>query len=307
MMQYCKAFEYISGKDGSFSIDNWLANENGGWIFITNHSEVKDALKPVLSLFIDLIGKKLLSLPDDYHRRIFFFLDEFLTLQRMPTIVEMLTNSRSKGGCFFLGVQDNSQGSKVYSPDIQKTIFNACSTKIIFSVNDPNTAKELSNSIGSTEIWEAEESFMMGPEDVRDGMSMARRKKEDKLILDSEILTLEELKCYVKLPNYHVTTTTLLPPNDSRNPIIKFLKKIGIIETRKKVAENFIIRDDLVLENIVCEQAEISTTAERAKKEVIKEEEIRKSEKEEITKEEITIDSKEAGGREAAGISCMEF
>jgi type IV secretory pathway TraG/TraD family ATPase VirD4 len=48
---------------------------------------VQDTLKPILSLFIDLIGRRLLSMKDDYHRRIFFFLDELGTLQKLSSIL----------------------------------------------------------------------------------------------------------------------------------------------------------------------------------------------------------------------------
>ena len=52
-----------------------------GWmIFITNYADVKDTLKPILSLFIDLMGRKLLSMADSTQRRVFFLVDEFGTL-----------------------------------------------------------------------------------------------------------------------------------------------------------------------------------------------------------------------------------
>jgi len=49
-----------------------------------------------LSLFIELAGKRVLSLPDDRQRRVFFFIDEFGTLNNLPTIPVMLTNAEAK-------------------------------------------------------------------------------------------------------------------------------------------------------------------------------------------------------------------
>lgn len=71
MMQYVKAFEYMSSADGGFSINDWIHNGKG-WIFVTNLADVQDTLKPILSLFIDLMGRKVLALGDDYDRRLFF-------------------------------------------------------------------------------------------------------------------------------------------------------------------------------------------------------------------------------------------
>src|SRR5208282_6027389 len=55
MMQYVKAFEFMAMADGDFSIRHWLESDKQGFIFVTNYSDVKDTLKPVLSLFVDLM------------------------------------------------------------------------------------------------------------------------------------------------------------------------------------------------------------------------------------------------------------
>src|SRR5208283_119477 len=96
MMQYTSAFEFMARNDGAFSITEWLSDRTPGFIFVVNRSDVKDTLKPILSLFIDLLGKKLLAMPDDLTRRIFFILDEFGTLQRLSSIKDLLIASRSK-------------------------------------------------------------------------------------------------------------------------------------------------------------------------------------------------------------------
>jgi hypothetical protein len=67
LMQYAKCFEYMAQNDGDFSLTSWL-NNGTGMIFITNYADVQDTLKPVLSLFIDLLGRKLLSMPDTSER-----------------------------------------------------------------------------------------------------------------------------------------------------------------------------------------------------------------------------------------------
>jgi type IV conjugative transfer system coupling protein TraD len=239
MMQYVKAFEYMSTADSDFSVKEWLENERPGFIFITNYSDIKDTLKPILSLFVDLMGRKLLSMKDDYNRRIFFMLDELGTLQRLSTIVQLLTLSRSKGGSCWLGIQDIGQMDKIYTQNIRQAIVNACGSNLIFSVADPDTAKFLSDKIGDTEYIETEETYSMGTEDSRDGISLIRRKKTEKLVLPSDIQNLKDLNAYLKLPNYDISK-------------VEFRYK-----SYPDKHEPFLMKPEFNLENIILEQAKI--------------------------------------------------
>jgi GTPase SAR1 family protein len=125
MMQFVKCFELLSKIDGDFKIAKWL-EQGDGWLFVTNDAQTAGTLKPMISLFIDLLGQRLLSLPDDDQRRLFFILDEFGTLQPLSTIVRLLTLSRSKGGSVWLGIQDVGQIDEIYGERLRQAIVNAC-------------------------------------------------------------------------------------------------------------------------------------------------------------------------------------
>ena len=211
MMQFTKSFEYLAGIDGDFCISDWISQEpeKRQWIFITNYSEVEATLKPVLSLFIDLLGRKLLSLPDDINRRIFFILDEFGTLQRLSTITRLKTLARSKGGVVFDAVQDIGQLDRIYGEPTRQTIINASSTSLIFRVSDPVAAEYLSKKLGDTEIEEKRKSNTYGPEDSRDSVQVQKQLKDRRLVMASEIMNLKDLEAYLKLPNYPVTKIKL--------------------------------------------------------------------------------------------------
>ncbi len=243
MMQYVKSFEYMSKADGYFSISEWLNDPNAGTIFITNYADVKDTLRPILSLFVDLLGRKLLSMKDDHNRRLFFILDEFGTLQRLPTIKDLLTLSRSKGGAVFLGIQDKGQIDKIYSPEISQSILNSCGSSIIFRVSDPVTAKYLSDRIGKTEILDVDQALSMGVSDNRDGVSLMQRTREKDLVLPSEIMNLRDLSAYIKMANYHITKVDF--------------RYRGYPDKH----EPFIVREDLLLDKIVADQLLIAAKA----------------------------------------------
>lgn len=204
LMQYAQCFEYMTELNGDFSVSEFVRSREPGFIFITNYSDLRDTIRPVLSLFIDLVARKLLSLQDDLTRRFYFIMDEFGTLQRLSSIVQLLTLSRSKGGSVFLGIQDIGQIDKLYGKELRQAISNACGSSVMFSVADPETAKFLSDKVGEREISEVEESQSMGPEDMRDGISLSRRKRTEKLLLPSEFLDLPNLHAYAKLSGYHI-------------------------------------------------------------------------------------------------------
>jgi type IV secretory pathway TraG/TraD family ATPase VirD4 len=208
MMQYVKCFELLAKIGGNFRLTEWL-NQGEGWIFVTNNAQTAGLLRPMISLFIDLLGRRLLSLPDNDHRRVFFILDEFGTLQQLPAIVDLLTRSRSKGGSIWLGIQDVGQIDAIYGEDLRKAIVNGCCTSAIFAVSDPSTAQFMTSKIGEAEFLDIEETYSMGVDDHRDGVSLMRRRKVESLILSSEIMELKDLELFLRIPDYGLTRTYL--------------------------------------------------------------------------------------------------
>lgn len=245
MIQYCAVFEYMKDREEIFSITDWLSNGKPGFIYVTNQADVAATLRPILSLFIDLLGKKLLSMSDDLQKRIFFILDEFGTLQRLSSITELLAASRSKGGSIWIGIQDIGQIRKLYSSDMASTIVNACGTSVMFAVADPDTAQYLVRKVGDTEILESEETISMGPRDYKDGLSMSQRRKRQSLLMNSQLMNLPDLQAYTKVPN---------------NPFIT-LTKFQIKAYQKKEIP-FIISTDLILENVIQKQQDIQADSE---------------------------------------------
>ncbi len=208
LMQFAACFRYMQ-QDVDFSFRRWLQQDGKGCLFVTNYSDMRDILRPILSLVIDLLSRKLLAMPDDLDRRVYFFLDEFGTLQRLSSIVQLLTLSRSKGGSVWIGIQDIGQIDQLYRKELRQALVNACATSVMFSVSDSDTAEFLSRRVGEREIIEVEESHSMGPESMRDGLTISKRKKKEALILPSEFQNLADMEAYVKLPNYSVAKTKL--------------------------------------------------------------------------------------------------
>jgi len=233
LMQYAKVFEYMIGMKGNFSITDWVENKDqAGIIYITNYAKLQHTLNPVISLFIQTVGRVLLSQSDDLNNRIFFFLDEFGQLQNLSTIPSLMTASRSKGGSVFIGIQDIGQIDKIYGKDIRTSILNSAANRIIFNCKDHNTAKFFSVDIGETEYYEALESQSLGMSS-QDRINTSLQRRKELLIAPEDIQALPDLNALVSIGHYNVAKS-------------KFKYK-----KYKKIAQAFIQRPELDLANVV--------------------------------------------------------
>jgi type IV secretory pathway TraG/TraD family ATPase VirD4 len=65
---------------------------------------------------------------------------------------------------------------------------------------DPQTTGWISKVLGEQEMREAHENLSYGANTMRDGISLSEVLKQRILILPTEISTLKDLECFVKLP-----------------------------------------------------------------------------------------------------------
>ncbi|GFO63163.1 type IV secretion system DNA-binding domain-containing protein [Geomonas paludis] len=218
LMSYVSWLEFACNGCG-FTIKDWINNDRGSFIFITGRPEVENTLRPYLSLFIDLLGKRLLSSPDDPDRRVYFLLDEFGNLQRLPTITRLLTAGGSKGASMILGFQDFAAIAKTYGNNDAATIMNSCGTSLVLKLADEATAKIFSGRFGETQDWEITETRSIGQGKSRDSVSYSRVKRTDRLILPSEIQGLPKLAGYLLIPEHEPAKIELQIRAANRLPV----------------------------------------------------------------------------------------
>jgi type IV secretory pathway TraG/TraD family ATPase VirD4 len=144
-------------------------------------------------------------LPAIHKERLWFFLDELPTLQKLDILKLALTNTRKYGLCCVIGVQDFSQLYEIYGHDLAKTIISGCQTKLLLRVTDGAAAKLLAELMGQVEIDEKEETLSYGVESARDGVSINSRRALRDIVLTSEVLTLPDMTGYLLTPgNYPI-------------------------------------------------------------------------------------------------------
>ncbi len=232
-----ESFRFLHDAGEPFSIRKWVQEEGDSWMFITARESMREALKPVLSLWVDIAIKAVLDLDPIHEERLWFSLDELLTLQKLDILKLAITNTRKYGLCFLLGMQDLPQFYAIYGRDIAKTIISGCQTKLLLRVTDGAAAKMMAELMGQVEIDEKEETLNYGLNTHRDGASVSGRRIMRDIVLTSEILTLPDMTGYLIVPGDY--------------PIAKVQYDYVPMQ---KIAEGFVERNEFDIDfNLACE------------------------------------------------------
>ena len=193
----------------------WTAREwkdtRQGWIFLTSTPETRDALKPLISLWLDLLILRLLNEPDAGARRVWFLLDELGSLQKLPQLVTALTENRKSDNPVVMGIQGKAQLETIYG-HIAETMLSMPWTALFFKTTEPNAADWISRYLGRQEIERVRISRAVTP-----GAQMGAAHRETKTyaierterypVMPSEVGGLEALRGYLKSGNYIVPLT----------------------------------------------------------------------------------------------------
>ena len=202
---YLKSLRFLQGLDKnnneSFSIRDWIKDEShNGWLFISSNAEQHAALRPLISMWLSMASISLLSLPENYNRRIWFVCDELPTLHKLPQLPETIAEVRKFGGCFVLGMQSFAQLEKVYGISAAKEMFDLLNTRFFFRSPSATMAKLVSQELGDQEIDQARENYSYGANTIRDGISIGNQRITQPIVTASEVMEMEDLRAYLRMP-----------------------------------------------------------------------------------------------------------
>jgi len=181
----------------SWSATEW-AKERQGWIFITSQPSEREALRPLHSLWIDLLVLRLLNAPTEDQHPVWFVLDELASLQRLPQLHTAITENRKSRNPLVLGFQGKAQLEVIYG-HIAEVMLSQPATKIFLKTTEPKAAEWVSNAIGKVEIERMRETHFDGS---RSGKNFSLDRQTEPLVMDSEISGLEDKHAFLKLGNH---------------------------------------------------------------------------------------------------------
>jgi type IV secretory pathway TraG/TraD family ATPase VirD4 len=181
----------------TWSATEW-SEKRQGWIFITSKPSEREALRPLHSLWIDLLVLRLLNEPKGNQRPVWFVLDELASLQRLPQLHTAITENRKSRNPLVLGFQGKAQLEVIYG-HMAEVMLSQPATKIFLKTTEPKAAEWVSNAIGKVEIERMRETHYDG---TRSGKNFSLDRQVEPLVLDSEISGLANKHAFLKLGNY---------------------------------------------------------------------------------------------------------
>jgi type IV secretory pathway TraG/TraD family ATPase VirD4 len=174
------------------------AEERKGWIFITSQPAQRAALRPLHSLWIDLLVMRLLNQPKPEQKRVWFVLDELASLQRLPQLHTAITENRKSRNPLVLGFQGKAQLEYIYG-HLAEVMLSQPATNIWLKTKEPKAGQWVSEFIGKVEIERMRETHFDGS---RSGRNFALDRQEEPLVMESEISGLEDLHAFLKHANF---------------------------------------------------------------------------------------------------------
>ena len=186
--------EQAGGK--TWSANKW-SEERKGWIFITSRPNERVALRPLHSLWIDLLVMRLLSRPRPGQRPVWFVIDELASLQQLPKLHTAVTENRKSQNPLVLGFQGKAQLEVIYG-HLAEVMLSQPATKIFLRTTEPKAAEWVSKAIGNVEIERVKETKHDG---AKSGKNFSMDRQIEPLVMDSEIEGLDDRHAYLKLGN----------------------------------------------------------------------------------------------------------
>ena len=174
------------------------ADERKGWIFLTSTEAEQDALRPLHSLWIDLLVLRLLTKPKPGQTKVWLIIDELASLQRLPQFHTALTKGRKSDNPIVFGYQGKAQLETIYG-HLAEVMLSQPTTKFILRTAEPNAAKWAAELIGEVEIERVRETVADGK---RQGKSFTLDRQIEPLVMKSEVEGLPDLHTFVKINNY---------------------------------------------------------------------------------------------------------
>jgi type IV secretory pathway TraG/TraD family ATPase VirD4 len=178
----------------TWTLREW-AKQRRGWIFITSTPETLDALRPLQSLWLDMLILKLQSSEmRPGQSRVWMILDELAALNALPQLHAALTKQRKSDNPIVLGFQGMSQLDALYGKKAE-TILSQAYTNIVLRTREPRAAEHLSKLIGDAQLERVTES-MPAHWFGYQRHSFSTQRVIDPVVLKSEIQGLADLRGY---------------------------------------------------------------------------------------------------------------
>jgi Type IV secretion-system coupling protein DNA-binding domain len=207
--QAAAAFQLLpkeSEAKGRWSAVAW-AKQRKGWLFLPSTPTQRESLRPLLSMWLDSLILRLMEFGQKGAPPVWFMLDELASLQQLPQLPTVITESRKANVCLVLGFQGRSQLEGLYGVQAEAMLSQPM-TKIFLRTSEPHAAEWISKSIGDVEVMRLEQSQTEGiPALLRpnqNSRTSSWQRRTEPLVMASTIGGLRNLTGYLKSQDFVV-------------------------------------------------------------------------------------------------------
>lgn len=232
-----KRLEFLCKDDANFSIREWIKREDDSWLFITSREDMHEALKPIITAYIDIVSNCLLTLEEDRERRIWFVTDEIHTIGQSNSYMQLAARGRKRGVCIVAGLQSMRQMDDVFGKNGAEKISGMFSTRVYFRNSDLETARWISKSLGEQEIFEYMEGESYGSHEMRDGVNLSKQKRITDLVMKEEVMQLPDLTAYLKILGDYPLTKVRIKIRETKNDVEAFIADESMTLLRRGQSE----------------------------------------------------------------------
>lgn len=253
----------IAGKK-KFSIKRYFKAVDEGsqaWLFFAAPPSQREVIMPLIASMMELAVSFLVGSGIKESRRVWFIVDELAALGHSSSFNTLMTEGRKYGGCVLASLQSYNQLLSNYGQHMGSTIFGQFATKFIFRCNEPNLAKLMSDMFGSIEYSKQQKNTSYGAHEHRDGISYTEQEKKKPLLAINKFIELNDLECFVGLPDPKIKLTRLQLKPVKNVPIVHQgfieLKKITQVPAAHQAgdADKAIISNDVPQNLLVSDKA----------------------------------------------------
>ena len=174
-----------------FSVAEW-AEHRQGWVFVTSIPEAREQLRPLISMWLDMMILRLMNQGRRGTRPVWFVLDELSSLHRLPQLLTAITENRKAGNPVVLCFQGRSQLESIYGHQAE-AMLSQPATKIFLKTSEPRAAQWISDTLGEVELERLRESRTHGEmPKPRESRSYQLEREVRPLVMKEEITVLRE-------------------------------------------------------------------------------------------------------------------
>lgn len=125
----------------SWTATEW-AQQRQGWLFVTSPPEFRERLRPLISMWLDMLVLRLMNQGRPGVRPVWLILDELQSLHALPQLHTAITESRKVKNPVVLGFQGRSQLEELYGRKAEAMLSQPATNGIGFITKERRTLIE---------------------------------------------------------------------------------------------------------------------------------------------------------------------